>query len=197
MHLLMEYALKMKMAEKKPTKTEIRIYQSLWKNLLLGIGCMAFAVGGCMIIRDNNCDLATKIIGGWGNVVFFGGGGLFLTVITLYNKIRHIPFLIIHEDRLELYEQHKGTYYNINFTDVKKFRLLNDYSPKTIAIDYKNSSLVHKFEKSSDFKQRLMTCNFKHTGAIENIPVHNLTMKGNEICVLLNRRLKNTEVTKA
>ncbi|WP_289772940.1 STM3941 family protein [Duncaniella freteri] len=60
----------------KTNTTEIRIYQSLWKNVLLFAGCMAFAVVGCLIIRDDNCDLAKKIMGGWLNVVLFGGCGL-------------------------------------------------------------------------------------------------------------------------
>ena len=55
----------------KTNAEEIRIYQSLWKNALLVAGCLAFSVIGCTIIRDNYCDLATKIIGGWLNIIFF------------------------------------------------------------------------------------------------------------------------------
>lgn len=51
-------------------------------------------------------------------------------------------------------------------------------------------SVVADYEDSSSFKQSLMNFNFNHTGAIENIPVVNLTMKGKDICILLNRRLK-------
>lgn len=174
----------------KTNAAEIRIYQSLWKNALLAAGCLAFSVVGCTIIRDNYCDLATKILGGWLSVIFFGGCGLFLTVTILYNRIRHIPFLIIYEDRLELYEQRKGSYYTISFANVRKFRLVSLYSSKMISVDYKTIPLIHKVEESSDFKQRLMTFNFKKTGAIENILVANLTMKGKEICDLLNWRLK-------
>lgn len=180
----------MKPTDNESTKKEIKIYQSLWKNMFLAIGCFAFAVGGCMIIRDYYCNSVTKILGGWCSAIFFGGGGLFLTITTLYNRIRHIPFLIIHEDRLELYKQCKGSYYNIYFTDVRNFRLISLYSSKMIAIDYKNTPLIHKVKESSDFKQNLISYNFKVTGAIENIPAHNLTMKGKEICNLLNICLK-------
>lgn len=36
-----------------------------------------------------------------------------------------------------------------------------------------------------------MSFNFKKTGAIENIPAGNLTMKGKDVCDLLNARLKS------
>lgn len=51
-------------------------------------------------------------------------------------------------------------------------------------------SVVADYEDSSSFKQSLMNFNFNQTRAIENIPVVNLTMKGKDICDLLNRRLK-------
>ena len=180
----------------KTTAEEIIIYQSLWKNALWVAGCLAFSVIGCTIIRDNYCDLATKIIGGWLNIIFFGGCGLVLTVTILYNRIRHIPFLIIYEDRLELYEQRKRSYYSISFANVRKFRLVSLYSSKMISVDYKTIPLIHKVEESSDFKQRLMIFNFKNTGAVENILVANLTKKGKEICDLLNWRLKKYRMHK-
>ena len=114
---------------------------------------------------------------------------MFLILTTLYNKIRHIPLLIIYEDRLELYEQRKGTYRAIHFADVKRFRLIKIHSTKLIAVDYKVTPLIHKVEESSGFMQRLMAFNFKVSGAIESLPADNLTMKGKEICGILNGRL--------
>ena len=111
----------MKPADKRTNEAEIRIYQSLWKNMLLVALCLAFAVVGYMIIRDDDCGLVKKMLGGWLNIIFFGGGGLFIAAITIHNRIRHIPLLVIYEDRLELYEQRKGWYYSINFADVGKF----------------------------------------------------------------------------
>lgn len=181
----------MKQIDKYP---EIRIYQSLWKSMLLAVGCLAFSVGGCMIIIENNCDLTTKILGGWLNVIFFGGIGLFLIINAVYNVIRCIPFLIIYDDRLEFWEQRKRSYYTINYADVKKFRLVKIYSSKMITVDYKTAPLIYKFDEASDLKQSIMNFNFNEIGAIENIPVHNMTMKGKEICDILNRRLNCWQV---
>ena len=66
-------------------EAEIKIYQSCWKNLWLILGCMLFTVGGIYMITDESCRLVNKIIGGWLGVIFFGGGGLWLAVTTLYN----------------------------------------------------------------------------------------------------------------
>lgn len=156
---------------------------------------MVFAIGGYLIMTAPSTKWPTKIFGGLLNMIFFGCGSMLFIIMASYKSFRRIPFLIIHENRLEIYKQHDNRYYTINYADVKEFRLINCHSSKMITVDYKTISLIHKFEKSSDFKQRLMAFNFKETGAIENIPVHNLTMKGKEICDLLNSRLKSMKVT--
>ncbi|EFA91023.1 hypothetical protein HMPREF0650_1228 [Hoylesella buccalis ATCC 35310] len=169
--------------------TEIRIYQSLRKNMLWAILCFVFALGGYFILTDASTSWPTKVLGGVLGMIFFGGGGLFLFLSTLYNRIRQTPLLIIHEDRLELYVQVKGTYHNINFADVKRFRLIKIQSTKLIAVDYKITSLIHKIEKSSASTQRMMTFNFAVSGAIEGFPADNLTMNGKKICDILNEHL--------
>ena len=169
--------------------TEIRIYQSLRKNMLWAILCFVFALGGYFILTDASTSWPTKVLGGVLGMIFFGGGGLFLFLSTLYNRIRQTPLLIIHEDRLELYVQVKGTYHNINFADVKRFRLIKIQSTKLIAVDYKITSLIHKVDKSSASTQRMMTFNFAVSGAIEGFPADNLTMNGKKICDILNGHL--------
>ncbi|WP_276893063.1 STM3941 family protein [Hallella bergensis] len=168
---------------------EIRIYQSLRKNILLAILCFVFALGGYFILTDASTSWPTKVFGGGLVIIFFGGGGLFLFLSTLYNRIRQIPLLIIHEDRLESYEQVKGTYHTIYFTDVKRFRLIKIQSTKLITVDYKVTPLIHKIEKSSAFTQRIMALNLDVSGAIEGLPAENLTMNGKKICDILNEHL--------
>lgn len=73
----------------------IRVYQNLWKNLLLGICSLLFAIMGIFIIADDNCRMVTKIIGGWLGSIFFGVGGLAICIMSLYNYLRRIPYLVI------------------------------------------------------------------------------------------------------
>lgn len=172
---------------------EIKIYQSLWKNLLLVICCMIFAIGAIFIVADDNCKIITKICGGWLGVMFFGVGGLFICVTTFYNSIRHIPYLILYKDRVEIYVQFKGTYKVVRFENVKSFRLIKMHHTTYIAIEYKTKYISQKMESpaTSNFVKKLMVFNLQLTGSIEAILVFNLTMRGNEICDILNERIKN------
>lgn len=173
--------------------TEIKIYQSLWKNLLLVICCMIFTIGAIFIIADDSCKIMTKICGGWLGVIFFGGGGLFICVTTFYNSIRHIPYLVLYKDRVEIYVQFKDTYKVVRFEDVKSFRLIKMLHTKYIAIEYKTKYISQKMESpaTSNFVKKLMVFSLLLTGSIETILVSNLEMRGNEICDMLNKRIKN------
>lgn len=168
---------------------EIRIYQSLRKNMLWAILCFVCASGGYFILTDVRTSWPTKVLGGVLGMISFGGSGLFLILSTVYNRIRQIPLIIIHEDRLELYIQVKGNYHTIYFADVERFRLIKIQSTKLIAVDYKKTSLIHKIEKSSPFTQRMMIFNFDVSGAIESLLADNLTMNGKKICDILNEHL--------
>ena len=171
-------------------EAEIKIYQSCWKNLWLILGCMLFTVGGIYMITDESCRLVNKIIGGWLGVIFFGGGGLWLAVTTFYNAVKRIPYLVIYEDRVEQYVQWKAARYTIYFADVQRFRLIKISSSKQIAIDYKRTHFLKKMKSktTSGIVKKLMTFNFLVSGAIESIYVSNLSMKGEDICRLLNDR---------
>lgn len=155
---------------------------------------MLFAVGGVYMITDGteSRKFVIKIIVGCLGVIFFGGGGLFLGVITLYNAIKHIPYLIIYEDRVKQYVQFKAAYDTIFFADVKSFRLMNINGAMHIAIDYKDPYILkkQKSKTTSGIVKRLMAFNFKVTRAIATIYVSNLSMKGEDICRLLNERLE-------
>ena len=180
---------KMKQTDNTNIK-EIRIYHSLWKSMLLTIGCFVFAAGGIFILHDVNTSWPTKVFGGIGSMVFFGCGGIFMFMLTLYNIITRMPFLIIYDDRFDIYEQRKRNYRTVYFRDVNHFRLISIYSNKFIAIDYREMPLLHKMEESSGLIQRMMKFNVSVSGAIESILVQNLTMSGKTICNILNERLK-------
>lgn len=171
--------------------TEIRVYQSLWKNLLLATISIAFAFVGVLMLQDVHIDMSKRLIAGWGGIIFFGGCGILIFFGTLYNRIRHIPLLIIYDDRVCMYVQLKGTYQTIMFSDVKRFCLKKYKSTQLITIDYKAKPMRQKMEKSSWLKNSVMALNLKVAGSIEGIPCDNLTMKGNALYELLNKRLQN------
>lgn len=175
---------------------EIRIYQSIWKNTLLSILSLAIAAVGCYIIMHEEYDIRIKIVSGWLNVIFFGCGGLLILTSTIYNRIRHIPFLIIYEDRVEQYEQLKRTYYTFKFDDIRQFRFLNkSFTPNIIAVDYYSDAALRKQKKTSGLTQKIRSVNVWATGAMEYINANDMTIKGKDIYSILDARLKDTQTT--
>ena len=172
--------------------TEIRIYQSLWKSLPLFVAGIAFALVGMLIVNDARVSMSTRILGGWLSIIFFGGGGTAIFFVCLYNHIRHIPFLIIDEEKLLFYVQFKRIYQPIYFADVRRFRMYRMKSSRMILIDYKATSKRNKLKKASKVKQQLFNFNTWITGAMESIPCDNLTIKGSQLYEILNERLEKS-----
>ena len=182
------------MRRKSNDAEEIRVYQSLWKNLLLGICGLLFAIMGIFIIADDNCRMVTKIIGGWLGSTFFGVGGLSICIMTLYNYVRRIPYLVIYKDRIEIYVQIKASYNTVYFKDVQKFRPITIGSSKQIAIDYHPEYIAQlmKSHMTSNFIKKIMIFNIDQTDAIETILASNLSMERTDILRILNEHIRMT-----
>ena len=165
--------------------TEIRIYESLPKSLLMSLLCLMFAVGGIFILRDDSAGTALKIIGGWPNILFFGLGGLFMLGSTL----RRIPSLIIRDDCVCIYILLKNKYDIILFKNVNSFSLTKLSMTKLISVNYKPAEMIKEFGRSSHIEQLLMTFNYKTINALKSIPAENLTLSTKKICAILNSKL--------
>lgn len=170
---------------------EIRIYQNLWKNMGLALACLGLALIGYFMIFHNDDTDIRKYIAGWMAIVFCGGGGLAVFAICLYNKIRHIPLLIIRRDRVEMYVQKKGEYDIMNFSEIDGFRYIRFGRSRMIAVDFEKEALENKFKDSSKIMLRMVKINLDYTGAAMNLPADNLTMKGEDIYNILCDRLKS------
>lgn len=180
---------------RKPNDAEgIKVYQNLWKNLLLGICSLLFAIMGIFIIADDNCRMVTKIIGGWFGSIFFGVGGLAICIMSLYNYLRRIPYLVIYNDRIEVYVQIKASYNAVYFKDVQKFRPITLGSSKQIAIDYHPEYIAQRMKShtTSGFIKKIMIFNIDQTGAIETILASNLSMDRTDILRILNEHIRMT-----
>ena len=80
---------------------------SIIKMLLILLLCFGFAISGIFLLRSN-ADFRIKLLGGYLNIVFFGGGSLFLLYKLLFRK----PTLIISS---------YGVYPNCLLKDIKKW----------------------------------------------------------------------------
>ena len=170
---------------------EIKIYQNVWKNIGLGIASLVFGLIGYFILFHNDEGNIKIEIAGWVGIIFFGGGGLTVIAINIYNKIRHIPLLIIGTDRLEMYAHFKGEYDIVDFSEIDGFRYIKFGKSRMIAIDFEKEAMENRLKDSSKMMRKMMGINLDYTGAAMNIPADNLTLKGEDIYNILNSRLES------
>ena len=104
--------------EREDVMEEIKIYHSLWRMLLMGIGGLAFAVMIILILRSLRPG---NVIIGYAGIVFFGLGGLALIFWALKEKLSGRPFLTI-TDEVMIYNG-GWKQYEIRFADVNSFVL--------------------------------------------------------------------------
>ena len=177
---------------------EVRVYHSVWKNLMLGFLSLLIAGTAGFLLQDSNSRLDTvdELIF-WSGLILFGAGGLFIIISILYNKSQNRPLFIIYNDRIDCYVQIKSAYTSIYYVDVEQFRLVNLRSVKFIAIDYKETPLANKMDSASVLMRWGLKFNRNVTGAIENLPADSLTMKANDILELLNNRLETWRETES
>ena len=66
---------------------KIKIYHSIWKNLMLVAICLAFVVLGVLQLLDGRNSFLI-----WASTLFFGIGGLFMLFIILRQRITNKPY---------------------------------------------------------------------------------------------------------
>ena len=164
---------------------EIKIYHSLWRMLLMGIGGLAFAV---MIISILHSPRAGNVIIGYIGIVFFGLGGLALIYWALKERLTGRPFLTITDEGIIYNGGWKQ--YEIRFAEVKSFVLLGGRRSKIIGIHYKKGVERQKIEDASLVGRIARKFNLAVSGTQESISVSSVSMKAQELCDILNERLK-------
>lgn len=170
---------------------KIEIYHSIFKTTILFVVAQLFTVPAIYFLFNPDLDFNKKILF-WSAILLFGVTALFVLGIAVYYRCRHIPYLIIYEDRLEIYVHLKRKYKVIPFSDVKNFRIIKIERTKQITIDFKSDLIHNKYQKNSKskLKSAILAFNYITVGAFETIPVDMLTMKGNDIYRILNDRLQ-------
>jgi hypothetical protein len=164
---------------------EIKIYHSLWRMLLMGIGGLAFAV---MIISILHSPRAGNVIIGYIGIVFFGLGGLALIYWALKERLTGRPFLTITDEGIVCNGGWKQ--YEIRFADVNSFVLLGGRQNKIIGIHYKKGVEHQKMENANLIGRLARKFNLAVSGTQESISVSGVSIKAQELCDLLNDRLK-------
>ena len=160
---------------------EIKIYHSVWKNVITIIMCLAFVVLVLVIRPEEGIPWF-----GWLAVVFFGLGGLFMAFQIIREKITHRPYLIITDESVRM---NSGKGWEIRYADVDSFFLTKVGSSKMIGITYKKEIESRKMEEAKEVGRAVRKFNTMIAGTPEAIPAYDLTLKPKEIIELLNERL--------
>ena len=162
----------------------IEVYHSVWRMSLLIIVCFAFAAMGVfMLFRGERAWFD------WIGIIFFGGGGLFMTYLLLKEYLTRTPYYVITDEGLEVNTGIRNR--EVRFADVESFFLTKVVTTKMVGIQYKPDAERKKMDESNSVSRSIRKMNSGIAGSAEALPADDLSLKPQQFCDLLNSRLKN------
>lgn len=163
----------------------IRIYHSPWRILLLALASLAFAVAGFFMAIHS--PKGFHIVVGWISTVFFGLGGFYMLYGLLKERLTGKPFLTITDEAVIMDGMKHAV---IRLTDVESFNVVKMGRQEFVAVHYKPNVEQQKLDESNVLDRSIRQLNRRLVNAQENISTTGTGMKGQELCDLLNERLK-------
>lgn len=159
--------------------------RSRFKTFLLLLGAIGFVLAGIWMIRTEDADMFTKIIGGV-SALFFGAA------IPI-----GIKKLITNEAALEFNEQHLTIEPQSNkkivlvWSEIEAFEVVSIKGTKIIIIVVKNpQDWINK--ETNPIKKKLMQFNFNHYQTPFNIAASGLNISHKKLLKLLNEKLESS-----
>ena len=171
-------------------KEEIKIYRSVWRNALLILCCLAFAVGSVLILLDGNEKPLMVIIAAWIGILFFGMGGLFVAYLVLKELLTRTPYLVITDEKVIMNGE---KLWEASFADVEIFFLIRVSTARMIGVKYKKNIEAQRLDNAGQWGRAARNFSLKLTGAQESIAADGLMVKPQVLCDLLNERLEKWE----
>ena len=163
----------------------VRIYHSTWRMLLLAIVSLAMAVGGYLMAIHS--PKGFHIVVGWIGVVFFGWGGLYMLYGMLKERLTGKPFLTITDEAVIMEGMKQAV---IHFADVESFNVVKMGKQEFVAVHYKPGVELKKMDEANGLDRSIRKMNLQLVNAQENISTTGTDMKAQELCDLLNERMK-------
>ena len=164
---------------------EIKIYHSPWRMLLLALASLAFAVAGFFMTIHS--PKGFHIIVGWISVVFFGLGGFYRLYGTLNERLTGKPFLTITDEAVIMDGMKHAV---IRFADVESFNVAKMGRQEFVAVHFKADIERQQLDEANVIDRSIRKLNRKLVNAQENISTNCTGMKAQELCDLLNVRLR-------
>ena len=167
---------------------EIKIYQSPWRVLLLTLCSILMTAVSVFIIHFHR-NMFEWVIG-WIGILFFGVCSLVWFYSMSEEWLTNTPFLTIKDDCLIRQAPRKLV---VNYADVESFSVGKVRDSAFIAIHYKPNVERQKMENASIFGYLFRTLNKQLINAQDSITTSGLSMEAEDLCNLLNERLKNAK----
>ena len=164
---------------------EVKIYHSLWRMMLLILACILFVLGGIFILHMHRNVF--ELVVGWVGILFFGCCGILYLYSLLKERLFNQAHLTINDEELT-YRRYKTTH--VRFSDVASFEVREFNGHDFIAINYKPDVERQKMQDASIFGYLFRSMNKRLIDAQESISVVGISIKADELCHLLNQRLK-------
>ena len=153
--------------------------------MLLILASLLFVLAGIFILHMHRNVF--HLVVGWGSIVFFGCCGIILLWSFLKERLFDQPHLTINDEGIS-YRGMKT--WHVRFADVASFEVRRLGDNEFVAINYKPDVERQKMEDASIFGRLFRSMNKRLINAQESISVTDISMTADELCHLLNQRLK-------
>lgn len=164
---------------------EIKIYSSLWRMMLLILACLLFVFAGIFILHMHRNMF--HLVVGWVSILVFGCFGIILLFSFLKERLFGQAHLTINDEELT-YRRFRTIH--VRFADVASFEVREIGDNEFVAINYKPDVERQMMQDASFFGYLLRSMNKRLIDAPESISVSDISLTANELCHILNERLK-------
>ena len=153
--------------------------------MLLILACLLFVFVGIFILHMHR-DVFHLVVG-WGSILFFGCCGIILLFSFLKERLFGQAHLTINDEELT-YRRLRTIH--VRFTDVASFEVRKLGDNEFVAINYKPDVERQMMQNASIFGYLYRSMNKRLINALDSISVTDISMTADELCHLLNQRLK-------
>ena len=164
---------------------EIKIYSSLWRMMLLILACLLFVFAGIFILHMHRNMF--HLVVGWVSILVFGCFGIILLFSFLKERLFGQAHLTINDEELT-YRRFRTIH--VRFADVASFEVREIGDNEFVAINYKPGAERQMMQEASIFSYLLRSMNKRLIDAPESISVSDISLTANELCHILNERLR-------
>lgn len=164
---------------------EVKIYSSLWRMILLFLASILFVLGGIFILHMHRNMF--HLVVGWVSILFFGCCGIIFLFSFLKERLFGQAHLTITDEELT-YRRFRTIH--VRFADVASFEVREIGDNEFVAINYKPDVERQMMQDASIFDRLLRSMNKRLINALDSISVTDISMTADELCNILNERLR-------